>query len=327
MTRRPIAFVCLMIAIATLAGDAQSVKYPDPTERVLTHREQNELVTPWIKKRFDTLLAGLMTREGIDMWIIPTREYNEDPVFASMAPLTYYASRRRTILVFYNPGGGKPAERYSIGRFDYDGIYPMVPSTNDGQHEALRQLVDEKNPKVIGINESDAYQHADGITANEKRRLLEALGPVHSAKIKSAEMLAVGWLEVKLPEELEAYRHAMKAAHMVIREAFSNQVITPGKTTNEDVVWWMRQRVVELGLGKWFQPSVTIWRQGEKTNPRGVILPGDMLHTDFGIVYMGFSTDTQHNAYVLKPGETDAPAGLKAGLKAGNRLQIGRAHV
>ena len=89
--------------------------------RVLTHREQNELVTPWIRKRFDTVLPGLMTREGIDMWIIPTREYNEDPVFASMSPITYFASRRRTILVFYNPGGGKPVERYSIGRFDYDG--------------------------------------------------------------------------------------------------------------------------------------------------------------------------------------------------------------
>jgi methionine aminopeptidase len=130
----------------------------------------------------------------------------------------------------------------------------------------------------------------------------------------------VGWLETKLPEELEAYRHVMKVAHLVIREAFSNNVITPGKTTSEDVVWWMRQRVVDMGLGKWFQPSITIARQGG-TNGDLVIKPGDMLHTDFGIVYLGFSTDTQHNAYVLKPGETDAPQGLKDGLKAGNRLQ------
>ena len=186
--------------------------------------------------------------------------------------------------------------------------------------EGLRKLVETKNPKVIGINESDAWNHADGITANEKRRLMEALGPAFAPRVKSAEMLAVGWLEVKLPEELEAYRHVMKVAHMVIREAFSNKVITPGKTTNEDVVWWMRQRVAELGLGKWFQPSVTIWRAGRRPDqPRGpaVIQPGDMLHTDFGIVYLGFSTDTQHNAYVLRPGETDAPAGLKAGLKRG----------
>ena len=139
--------------------------------------------------------------------------------------------------------------------------------------------------------------------------------------MKSAEMLAVGWLETKLPEELEAYRHVMKVAHLVIREAFSNKVITPGKTTNEDVVWWMRQRVVEMGLGKWFHPSITIYRQGGVKPGEQVIQPGDMLHTDFGLVYLGFSTDTQHNAYVLKPGETDAPQGLKDGLKAANRLQ------
>ncbi|MCC7032216.1 MAG: aminopeptidase P family protein [Acidobacteria bacterium] len=310
------------IAVGEVRPSAQSRgSYPDPAVRVLTHREQNELVTPWIKKRFDTLLPGLMAREGIDMWIIPTREYNEDPVFASMSPLTYFASRRRTILVFYNPGGGRPVERYSIGRFDYDRIYTPIPTSNDGQHAGLRTLVEEKQPKVIGINESDAWNHADGLTANEKRRLLDALGPTYAARVKSAEMLAVGWLEVKLPEELEAYRHAMKAAHMVIREAFSNTVITPGTTTSQDVVWWMRQRVAELGLGSWFQPSINIARRGEKGTLQGVIQPGDMLHTDFGIVYMGFSTDTQHNAYVLRPGETDAPQGLKDGLKAANRLQ------
>ncbi len=316
----PFAFVLFTSAAPAFAQPP--VAYPDPTVRVLTHREQNELVTPWIRKRFDTVLPGLMTREGIDMWIIPSREYNEDPVFASMSPMTYFASRRRTILVFYNPGGGKPVERYSIGRFDYDRLYTMFPTTNDGQHEGLRKLVEEKQPKVIGINESDSWNHADGITANEKRRLLDALGPTYAARVKSAEMLAVGWLEVKLPEELEAYRHAMKVAHMIIREAFSNTVITPGKTTSQDVVWWMRQRVAELGLGSWFQPSITIWRKGGNLSTmQGVIEPGDMLHTDFGIVYLGFSTDTQHNAYVLRPGETDAPQGLKDGLKKANRLQ------
>jgi Xaa-Pro aminopeptidase len=310
-----------LLAPASAPAAQSPVAYPDPSERVLTHREQNELVTPWIKKRFDTVMPALMTREGIDMWIIPTREYNEDPVFASMSPITYFASRRRTILVFYNPGGGKPVERYSIGRFDYDGLYTVVPTPNDGQHEGLRKLVEEKKPGVIGINESDAWNHADGITANEKRRLLEALGPTYAPRVKSAEMLAVGWLEAKVPEELEAYRHAMKVAHMVIREAFSNKVITPGKTTSQDVVWWMRQRVAELGLGSWFQPSINIARQGEKGTVQGTIQPGDLLHTDFGIVYLGFSTDTQHNAYVLKAGETDAPRGLKEGLKVANRLQ------
>jgi Xaa-Pro aminopeptidase len=310
-----------LVSAWCVTSAAQSVSYPDPAERVLTHREQAPLVKNWIVKRFDTILPGLMTREGIDMWIIVSREYNDDPVFRSMAPLTTFSSRRRTILAFYNPGGGKPVERVSIGRFDYDGVVALVSTANDAQYEGLRKFVEARDPKVIGIDESDAWNHADGLTANEKRRLTEALGPKYAGRMKSAEMLAVGWLETKIPEELEAFRHTMKVAHLVIREAFSNKVITPGKTTNEDVVWWMRQRVAELGLGSWFHPSITIYRQGNTAVGNDVIQRGDMLHTDFGLVYLGFSTDTQHNAYVLKPGESDAPQGLKVGLKAANRLQ------
>ncbi len=322
-TMRGVVLAALVLSAASAASaQNRAPMYPDPVQRVLTHREQAPLVKQWIEKRFDTVLPGLMTRTGIDMWIIVSREYNDDPVFRSMAPLTTYSSRRRTILVFFNPGGGKPVERYSIGRFDLEKLFTLVVTSNDGQWDGLRKLVEQKDPKVIGINESAQWNHADGLTANEKRELSAALGEKYAGRMKTAEMLAVGWLEVKLPEELEAYRHVMKVAHMVIREAFSNNVITPGKTTSDDVVWWMRQRVVEMGLGKWFQPSITIWREGGNlTTMQGVIQPGDMLHTDFGIVYLGFSTDTQHNAYVLKPGEVDAPQGLKDGLKAANRLQ------
>jgi Xaa-Pro aminopeptidase len=305
------------------AGIPLSAQPAFPTDRVLTHREQAPIVKGWIVKRFDTVLPALMRREKIDMWIVVSREYNDDPVFRSMTPLTTYSSRRRTILVFSDRGGR--VDRLSIGRFDYDGIYTVVPTANDGQWAGLRKLVEERDPQVIGINTSEAWNHADGLTANEKDRLLQALGPKYGARVRSAEMLAVGWLETKLPEETEAYRHVMNVAHKVIAEAFSNAVITPGVTTSEDVVWWMRQRVATMGLGQWFHPSITIHRKGGL--PAGLVLDarviqrGDMLHTDFGLVYLGFSTDTQHNAYVLLPGETDAPAGLKAGLAAANRLQ------
>jgi Xaa-Pro aminopeptidase len=323
MTRRPTTIITL--AIVALAASAAAQRGPTsyPSDRVLTHREQTPLVRGWIAARFDRLLPGLMQREKIDMWIIVSREYNDDPVFRSMAPLTTYSSRRRTILVFHNRAG--TVDRLSIGRFDYDRLYTVVPTANDEQWAGLRKLVEERDPQVIGINTSEAWNHADGLTANEKEQLLKALGPTYAARTKSAEMLAVGWLEAKLPEETEAFRHAMKVAHRVIAEAFSRKVITPGVTTSEDVVWWMRQRVAEMGLGQWFHPSITIHRKGgvpaaTPTDAR-VIQPGDMLHTDFGITYLGFSTDTQHNAYVLMPGETDAPAGLKAGLNAANRLQ------
>lgn len=318
---RSLALFCLLAlsGAATLAPAGQT-----PEVRILTHRQQASLVRGFIERRFETLLPRLMREAGIDMWIIVSREYNDDPVFRSMAPMTTYSSRRRTILVFVDPGAGKPVERLSVGRFDYDGLFKVVPTPNDGQWEGLRKLVTERGPKVIGVNTSEAFSHADGLTANEKDNLLKALGPEFTPRVKSAEKLAVNWLDIKLPEEADIYRHVMQVAHQIIREAFSNQVIVPGVTTTEDVVWWMRQRVAEMGHGGWFHPSVTIARKGfpDAVPPAGrTIQRGDLLHTDFGIVYAGFSTDTQHHAYVLLPGETDAPQGLKDGLKAANRLQ------
>ncbi|MBI4477887.1 MAG: aminopeptidase P family protein [Acidobacteria bacterium] len=343
MRRHSLLVTVLCLVYASFAAGvhpAQARTWPqraaapgEPAElRVLTHREQAPLVKSWIEKRFTTILPALMRREGIDMWIIVSREYNDDPVFRSMAPLTTYSSRRRTILVFHDRGADRGVDRLSIGRFDYEGLYTLVRTPNDGQWDGLRKLVEERKPKVIGINTSPAWNHADGLTANEKDTLARALGPEYASRLKSAEMLAVGWLEAKLPEELDAYRHVMKIAHRIIAEAFSNQVIVPGVTTLDEVAWWMRQRVANLGLGQWFHPTITIWRKGGIPDSvpadRRVIQRGDMLHCDFGLVYLGFSTDTQHNAYVLRPGETDAPAGLKAGLAAANRLQdITRAHA
>lgn len=309
-------------ATAQLTQDARGVA---PTNRVLTHREQNDVVKARLAERYATALPDLMRKSGMDMWIIVSREYNDDPVFASMVPLTTYASRRRTILVFNDPGPGQAVERISVGRFDYDGTFDPYPTHNDSQWQALRAIVEDRKPGVIGVNVSESFSHADGLSANERENLLRALGPTYASRVTSAEKLAVGWLETKLPSELDSYRHVMRLAHQVIAEAFSNDVIVPGVTTTEDVVWWMRQRVAELGFGQWFHPSISISRKGglpPGTPPdRRVIQRGDMLHTDFGLVYMGLYTDTQHLAYVLLPGETEAPAGLRAGLQAANRLQ------
>ena len=315
----------LLVPVLALSMLAAGVAAPpsaaaDALPPIRTHREQAAIVRGFIEARFDRLLPELMRRHGIDMWIVVSREYNDDPVFRSLAPLTTYASRRRTILVFHDRG---PAgvERLSIGRFDYDGLYSVVPTANDHQYEGLRRLIDERRPKVIGINTSRTFAHADGLSHTEHRALLEALGSDHARRVRSAEPLVVDWLERKLPEETAAYRDAMAIAHAIIREAFSRRVITPGVTTTDDVAWWMRQRVAELGLGQWFHPTVDIQRAGGRPGGSRVIEPGDLLHCDFGVVYLGFSTDTQHNAYVLKPGETDAPAGLREGQRRGTRQQ------
>ncbi len=279
MSRNGLWILLLGLSLSPAAG-AQ--------EAVLTHRQMAALRENWLQARFDRLLPELMRREGIDMWIIVSREYNDDPVFSSMAPLTTFASRRRTILVYFDRGPEAGVERLSIGRFDYGGLFNVVKTHNDKQWEGLLQVVEQRDPKVIGIDTSELFAHADGLSATEKENLLRALGPRYAARLKSAQNLAVGWLESKLPEETEAYRHAMRIAHRIIAEAFSNKVIVPGVTTSEDVVWWMRQRTAELGLGIWFQPSISVARKGGVRGGESpgspVIRRGDMLHCDFGIV-------------------------------------------
>lgn len=313
-------------AQAPFAGALPASAGPSTATRVLTQREQSVRIHQRLEHRFATVLPEVMRRTGIDMWIVVSREYNDDPVFRSIAPSTTYSSRRRTILVFHDLGGDRGVERISVGRFNYDGLYTVYPTANDSQWVGLRKLVEARKPKVIGVDISEAWNHADGLTANERDNLFRALGPEWTKKVTSAEKLAVGWLETKLPEEASDYRHVMRFAHQVIAEAFSNEVIVPGITTTEDVAWWMRQRVANYGFDQWFQPSVTIWRRtgmvSDTVPPeRRVIQRGDMLHTDFGLVYLNLFTDTQHLAYVLLPGESEAPAGLRAGLAAATRLQ------
>jgi hypothetical protein len=122
---------------------------------------------------------------------------------------------------------------------------------------------------------------------------------------------------------LPQYVRMQELVHDIIATAFSNRVISPGETRTEDVVWWLRQRVNDLGLDSWFQPSVSVQRRGvemgDSANP--VILRGDVLHTDFGLVAYGLKTDTQHMGYVLRDGESEPPAGLVAALRRSNRLQ------
>jgi hypothetical protein len=141
-------------------------------------------------------------------------------------------------------------------------------------------------------------------------------------RTKPAARLCVGWLEKRLPEEIEAYQGLVEITHAIVSEAFSSKVITPSVTTTDDVVWWMRQTMHDLGVQAWFQPSVSI-RAPDITNEnrRKLIKEGDLLHCDIGFYYLGLATDIQQNAYVLKLGENDAPEGLKIALKEGNRLQ------
>ena len=145
---RPACALAGALLLLAASRPLRAVDYP--VDRVLSHREQAPIVRGWIEKKLDTVLPGLMRRAGIDMWIIVSREYNDDPVFRSMSPITTFASRRRTILVFVDRGGEGGVERLSIGRFDYDKLFTVVPTDNDAQFEGLRKAVEQRRPRVIG---------------------------------------------------------------------------------------------------------------------------------------------------------------------------------
>jgi Xaa-Pro aminopeptidase len=253
---------------------------------------------------------------------------------------TTFAARRRTIYIFFDRGAARGVERIAIGGTSQGGLYDVVrdPAAAIGtagttrraaepfgpeQWKLLTPLVAERDPQAIAVNVSHTHAFSDGLTVGEWEQLQQALGEKYRARVVHRELLPLQFIEERIPEMLPAYRRMQELVHETIATAFSNRVVTPGRTTTQDVVWWLRQRVNDLGLGSWFQPSVTVQRRGvemgDSANP--VIVRGDVLHVDFGLVALGLKTDTQHMGYVMRDGETDVPAGLSAALARTQRLQ------
>ena len=276
----------------------------------------------WLKKRLETLLPRLMDECGIEMWVIIAREYNEDPVIMSLLPEPNLYARRRTILLLHRKPDG--VERLAVYRYGFGDFYKGVwDPDEEEQYECLARIIKERDPKNIGINVGDDYAFGDGLSHGEYTKLVNALEDL-SERLESAEKLCVRWLETRIMEEMETYPMLVELTHAIIQEAFSSKIITPGVTTTEDVQWWMRQKMLDLGVQMWFPATVDLQGQGDAydaEDKRTLIKRGDLLHCDIGFYYLGLATDVQQNAYVLKHGEADAPQRLKDALEDANRLQ------
>ena len=311
-----------------------------------TLREQAAMQQAWLKERLDTFLPPLMRKYGIDLWVVPMREYNEDPVFTSIVAPETFAARRRTIYVFFDKcaAAGSPVntaciERLALGGTSQGGVFETRTSTRavtggaavggrqaelwgDEQWQLLKTVIEERQPRVIGIDRSTVFAFTDGLSSGELDGMSRALGPAWTAKFKDAERLPLDLIASRLSGEEAFFQKMTELVWQMTQTMFSEKVIVPGQTRTSDLVWWWRQRVNDQGLGTWFQPSVDVQRQGSAAlGADPVILPGDVLHCDVGITVARLNTDTQHLAYVLKPGETDAPAGLKQALASANALQ------
>ncbi|TWJ09862.1 M24 family metallopeptidase [Altererythrobacter ishigakiensis] len=296
-----------------------------PLPDILSMRERAKVINRILAERLDTVIPQIMREEDVDLWLLMSREYFEEPVVRSMLDAKSMAARRRTILIFYNPGDGQPIERLTVSRYGLAGLFEPSwdPDDQPNQWKAVANIIAQRDPTKIAINFSDTTAFGDGMTLSQFRAMSRELPSELRERIVSGETLSVRWLETRIPAEIEIYPGIVRIAHSLIGEAFSRKVITPGKTTAADVQWWYREKLASLGVSPWFHPSVGIQRQGEEDMLRGdiVIQPGDLLWTDFGITYLRLNTDTQHLAYVLKPGETEAPEGLRQGLKNTNRTQ------
>lgn len=329
-------FAGLALGVALTAGAAHAAEPPvmplteveqahPAMPPILTLRDRAKVENAILADRLETVIPRLMRDQKIDMWVLVAREYFEEPVVMTMLNAESLHARRRTILVFFDPGEGKPIERLTVSRYGLGGLFQPAwkPEEQPDQWKALAELIARRDPRKIAINTSSLTAFADGMTLSADKDMRAALAPAYRDRIVSGEGLAVGWLETRTPMEMKIYPGIERLAHSLIAEAFSAQTIKPGVTTTDDVVWFYRERMARLGLDTWFQPSVGILRQGQAGILEGdsVIQKGDLLWTDFGITYLRLNTDTQHLAYVLKDGETDAPAGLKAGLKAANGVQ------
>ncbi|MGE0587505.1 MAG: M24 family metallopeptidase [Cyclobacteriaceae bacterium] len=285
---------------------------------ILSQREQAKVIDELLNDRLENLLPTLMRREGIDMWVVISREYNEDPVIKTFLPSTWMAARRTTMLVAFDKGNSM--EYLAVARYDVGKVFKRAwnPEEQPDQWARLGKIIEERNPKKIAVNKAANWGHTDGLTSNDYDNLIRVLPKKLQGNVTSAEKLAVAWLETRTEKEMAIYPHICRIAHEIIAEGFSDKVIQPGVTSSDDLVWWYREKIKELKLDTWFHPSVDIQREGNVDN---IIRPGDFLHVDFGITYLRLNTDTQEHAYVLKAGETDAPSYLKEAFKKGNRLQ------
>jgi len=300
--------------------------------KLLTQREQMDVREMWLTKRLDTLLLPMMRRHKVSMWLVVNEEFNSDPATAYLVPPIPMVGSR-DFFVFVDTGSEK-LEKIAIVRYAEERLknhYDMKSVSRDKIAETLRETIAKYNPKTIALNFNGTRGQQNGLSQGSYKFLVETLGAETEKKFVSAASLLTEFFDTRLPEELKHYRTAVLLTDVLTRRAFSNEVITPGKTTVGDVRWWFLQQVNNLGLTVWFQPDLRVQRQAKTTATNQQFLSvadeslvlerGDVIHIDCGLDYMGLSTDWQKHAYILQNGEKDAPQGLKEALKNTNLLQ------
>jgi Xaa-Pro aminopeptidase len=330
MRLTPVLTIILLSSAFSTVGLAQNEPVP-PLPKLLSQRQQMDVREAWLKKRLDTLVLPMMRKHGLSMWIVVNEEFNDDPATAYIAPPMSIVGSRD---FFIFADAGTKLDKIAVVRYSDERVknhYEMISVSRDNLAETLRATVAKYSPKNIGLNMTGTRGQQNGISYASYRMLAETLGPENEKKFVSTANFLSDFFDTRLPEEFEHYQNAVLVTDILTRRAFSDEVIRPGKTTVGDVKWWFLEQLSRLGLSTWFHPDLRIQRPSVTAttdqqflsiaDESTVLQRGDLIHIDCGLNYMGLSTDWQKHAYILKAGEKDAPAGLKAALRNTNALQ------
>ena len=215
-----------LILLITLSFNVKS-------QDILSLKERARVIEEIQKDRFDNLLPKLMEETGIDMWVIITREYNEDPVIKTLLPPTWLNARRRTILAFFYDKKSKNLEKVAIARYSFGKNIPSIWNKEEepNQMKALAKFIEEKNPEKIGLNFSDHFALADGIVKTDYELFLDNLPSKLSKRVVSAEELAIRWIETRTKKEMIIYDQLVEITHGIINEAFSTFILCSDLST------------------------------------------------------------------------------------------------
>lgn len=316
-------------------SDVKHVNVYDMKTKIMSYRDQEKWMDANLKVRLDTIVPLAMQRADLDCWVVACKEYNEDPIYNFITPLKLITARRTAIFVFYKDEQGN-VKRYGITRpyIGLDDLYDCIwvnqigsdwcRDEGQGQtaYQCLNDLLLKLNPKKIGLDYSKWVAFADGLSKQMYDEIMAELDESLKPRVCSAEVACVSFLETRTQAEMDAYDSIMEIANAIIDHAYSTRVIVPGVTTNLDVKYFMMQVTYDLGLLPWFDFECSIIRPNVgQIYEEETILPGDVLHNDIGIKYLGLCTDTQELAYILKKDETQAPDYLLDIMHKTNRLQ------
>jgi Xaa-Pro dipeptidase len=322
-------FLALLVLVTIYAAPVVSFAQAKDQIKLPSWSQQIAIREGWLAKRHEMILP-MMRRHNIDMWVIVNEEFHNDPLTEYIAPPRPYTGNR-DIFVFIDTGS--TLRKVAVTGYAEENVKRFFEEEDDPKpaDQQLAALYAQYHPKRIGLS-IDARRGVErSLTRDSYQFLAKSMGGDAESHFVSAADLIEEYSDTRLPEEFETYKMLVTLTDQITRRAFSNEVIHLGKTTVGDVRRWLYDAMGNAGVTTWFQQDIRLQRKGSQNGmSRGflgvadestVIEPGDLLHVDFGITAMGFSTDWQKMAYVLRPGEKDVPEGLKRALANTNALQ------